>query len=247
MSIYTNIYICAQTPQYLIYMRKQRCLRVNVLNLGIQKHPVTGVSDFNTQVIHHLCCCLGNMYGHLPGCAFNAFKFPNHPFPICWSCVTSFCGLLVGCSSPSCCLHTHSSYLQSLFFRRHFHDFSEANIAGSGSKWLSSKNWMVCHSQNPGPIRQALIMGSPLSHSHCVKHPRPCSRQPSHWEYPQTSHPPMESSILTPWRPWQLLGIYTQVMALFLWGKIVIINEIFIGYKPTVWYLFVWLNWGVTP
>jgi hypothetical protein len=36
---------------------------------------------------------------------------------------------------------------------------------------LSSKNWMVCHSQNPGPIRQALIMGSPLSHSHCVKHP----------------------------------------------------------------------------
>ena len=79
------------------------------------------------------------------------------------------------------------------------------------------------------------------------KTPRPCSRQPSHWEYPQTSHPPMESSILTPWRPWQLLGIYTQVMALFLWGKIVIINEIFIGYKPTVWYLFVWLNWGVTP
>ena len=79
------------------------------------------------------------------------------------------------------------------------------------------------------------------------KTPRPCSRQPSHWEYPQTSHPPMESSILTPWRPWQLLGIYTQVMALFLWGKIVIINKIFIGYKPTVWYLFVWLNWGVTP
>jgi hypothetical protein len=79
------------------------------------------------------------------------------------------------------------------------------------------------------------------------KTPRPCSRQPSHWEYPQTSHPPMESSILTPWRPWQLLGIYTQVMALFLWGKIVIINKILIGYKPTVWYLFVWLNWGVTP
>ena len=101
-------------------------------------------------------------------------SFPIIPSPICWSSVTSFFHLLVGCSSLSCWLDTHSSYLQILFSKALPLFFQSKH----GWLWLEMTvfltNCMVCHFQNPrkryekGRAIARLLGAPPACHSHSL-------------------------------------------------------------------------------